>query len=179
MPARNGQKTRARGAKAVTFALTDRFGYGSPSFIWATMVSIRLLLFVTGALVLQGCASHSSTAIANLDYQSNDFNTAGCQHARQNAWLHDELKSLRLLAGPSLLLIAGPVMAVPVIFANVGLNTVDHLKANDIKSSCGGKTLTGEQITQSIALDAGLTVLTGTVLNSAVTPGASSLISKP
>ena len=137
------------------------------------MVTNRQLLLI-GALVLQGCASHSSTAVADLSGQSEAFNSTACQNARQNAWLHDDLKSIKTTAGPALLIIAGPVLLVPVLFANVGLSTADHLTANDIKTECGGRALSADQVTQSIALDAGMSVLTGAVI-----PAASAAAIKP
>ena len=70
-------------------------------------------------------------------------------------------------------------MAIPVLFANVGLNTADHLKANEIKSNCGGQALTIEKMTQSITFDTSLGLLTGTVLNGASVPISTTLSSKP
>jgi hypothetical protein len=137
------------------------------------MVTSRQML-VIGALVLQGCASHSSTAVADLSHQGEVFNSPACQNARQNAWLHDDLKTIKTMAGPALLIIAGPVLLVPVLFANVGLSTADHLTANDIKTECGGRALSADQVTQSIALDAGMSVLTGAVI-----PAASAAAIKP
>ena len=137
------------------------------------MVSSRPLLLI-GLLVLQGCASHSSTAVADLSGQSEAFSSTSCQNARQHAWLHDDLKSIKTLAGPALLIVAGPVLLVPVLFANVGLSTADHLTANDIKAECGGRALSTDQVTQSIAIDAGMSVLTGTVI-----PAASAAAIKP
>jgi hypothetical protein len=137
------------------------------------MVSSRPLLLIV-LLVLQGCASHSSTAVADLSQQGEVFNSTACQNARQNAWLHDDLKTIKTMAGPALLIIAGPVLLVPVLFANVGLSTADHLTANDIKAECGGRALTADQVTQRIALDAGMSVLTGAVI-----PAASAAAIKP
>ena len=137
------------------------------------MVTSRQML-VIGALVLQGCASHSSTAVADLSHQGEVFNSPACQNARQNAWLHDDLKTIKTMAGPALLISAGPVLLVPVLFANVGLSTADHLTANDIKTECGGRALSADQVTQSIALDAGMSVLTGAVI-----PAVSAAAIKP
>ena len=102
------------------------------------------------------------------------FNSPACQNARQNAWLHDDLKTIKTMAGPALLIIAGPVLFIPVLFANVGLSTADHLTANDIKAECGGRALSADQVTQSIALDASISVLTGAVI-----PAASAAAIKP
>ena len=137
------------------------------------MVTSRQML-VIGALVLQGCTSHSSTAVADLSHLGEVFNSPACQNARQNAWLHDDLKTIKTMAGPALLIIAGPVLLVPVLFANVGLSTADHLTANDINAECGGRALTADQVTQRIALDAGMSVLTGAVI-----PAASAAAIKP
>lgn len=137
------------------------------------MVFNRLLITVA-AICLTGCASYSSKAIGSLDNQHPAFESIDCQNARQNAWVHEDLKQFKLVAGPSLLLFAGPVLAIPVLLANVGLNTADHLKANDIKSLCGGKALTPDELTQSIVIDTGLAAATGALL-----PGGTALASKP
>jgi hypothetical protein len=107
------------------------------------------------------------------------FATAECQNSRQNAGIHDNLKNIKLAASSSLMLIAGPVMAIPVLFANVGLNTADHISANEIKSNCGGQPLTNEKVTRSIAVDTGLGLLTGSVLNGASVPISTAVASKP
>ncbi len=138
------------------------------------MVLHRRILLAWVALCLTGCASYSSKAIGSLDNQHPAFDTIDCQTARDNAWIHEDLKQIKLVAGPSLLLIAGPVMAIPVLLANVGLNTADHLKANDIKTLCGGKALTPDELTQSIVIDTGVSAATGALL-----PGATVLASKP
>ena len=138
------------------------------------MVLHRRILLAWVALCLTGCASYSSKAIGSLDNQHPAFDTIDCQTARDNAWIHEDLKQIKLVAGPSLLLIAGPVMAIPFLLANVGLNTADHLKANDIKTLCGGKALTPDELTQSIVIDTGVSAATGALL-----PGATVLASKP
>jgi hypothetical protein len=137
------------------------------------MVSSRLLITMT-SICLTGCASYSSKAIGSLDNQHPAFQTFDCQNARENAWIHEDLKQIKLVAGPSLLLFAGPILAIPVLLANVGLNTADHLKANDIKSLCGGKALTPDELTQSIVIDTGVAAATGSLL-----PSATVLASKP
>jgi len=65
------------------------------------------------------------------------------------------------------------------MLANVGLNTADHLKANEIKSNCGGQALPIEKVTQSIAVDTGLGLLIGSVLNGASVPISTTLAIKP
>jgi predicted thioredoxin/glutaredoxin len=143
------------------------------------MTLIRSLLLAMCVLVLPGCMSYSTKAAAELDHETDAFTSAECQNSRQNAGIHDSLKNIKLVASSSLMLIAGPVMAIPVLFANVGLNTADHLKANEIKSKCGGQALSTEKLTQSIAVDTGLSLLTGSVLSGASVPLSTTLASKP
>ena len=140
---------------------------------------MRSLLLVMFVLVLPGCMSYSTKAVAELDHESGAFASAECENSRQNAGIHDSLKNIKLVASSSLMLIAGPVMAIPVLFANVGLNTADHIKANEIKTKCGGQALSIEKLTQSIAVDTGLGLLTGSVLNGASVPISTTLASKP
>ena len=143
------------------------------------MTFIRFIVLAVCVLALPGCMSYSSKAVAELDHESEAFTSAECLNSRQNAGHHDNLKNIKLVASSSLMLIAGPVMAIPVLLANVGLNTADHLKANEINSNCGGQALTSEKVTRSIAFDAGLGLLTGTVLNGASVPINATLASKP
>ena len=143
------------------------------------MTFIRSLLLVMCVLALPGCMSYSTKAVAELDHESGAFASAECENSRQNAGIHDSLKNIKLVASSSLMLIVGPVMAIPVLFANVGLNTADHIKANEIKTKCGGQALSSEKLTQSIAVDTGLGLLTGTALSGAAVPISSTLASKP
>ena len=140
---------------------------------------IRPLLLAMCVLALPGCMSYSSKAITELDYESDVFASAGCQNSRQNAGIHDNLKNIKLVASSSLMLIAGPVMAIPVLFANVGLNSADYISANEIKSNCGGQALSLEKVTQSIAVGTGLGLVIGTALNGASVPISTTLASKP
>ena len=143
------------------------------------MTFMRSLLLVMFVLVLPGCMSYSTKAVAELDHESGAFASAECENSRQNAGIHDSLKNIKLVASSSLMLIVGPVMAIPVLFANVGLNTADHIKANEIKTKCGGQALSIEKLTQSIAVDTGLGLLTGSALSGASVPIGTTLSSKP
>ncbi|MEY4675970.1 MAG: hypothetical protein RLZZ470_477 [Pseudomonadota bacterium] len=122
-------------------------------------LALALLLINLGA-----CASHSSKAIGQLDDKSEAFGTGACQNARHNAWIHDEVKTHKLWAAPSVLLFAGPVAVVPLFLTNVGLNTADRLHASDITARCGGTPPTQSAMTESIALDAALDLTVGAVV---------------
>ena len=125
---------------------------------------IALLCLLT---LLTGCASRSTQAIAKLDDKSSDFSTGACQNARQNAWVHDELKTHKLWAGPALVMLTGPVAVAPLFFANMGMNTADHMKAADITTQCGGTAPTQDAIMGGIALDTALGIAIGAVVPAA------------
>jgi hypothetical protein len=122
------------------------------------MGGLLLLVFLTG------CASHASKAIAKLDDKSEVFGSGACQNARNHAWVHDELKAHKLWAAPSLLLLAGPVAAVPLFLTNVGMNTADHVKASEITARCGGTPPSQEAMAGSIVVDAALDLTVGAVV---------------
>lgn len=121
----------------------------------------RLCTLLTATLLLGACASQSSKAIAKLDTDSPAFHSIACQNARSNAWLQDEAQKNKVWAGPSVIFLAGPVAVLPVLAANIGLNSADHLQANDIATQCGGEPLTKEALNQNMALDATLSIAVG------------------
>ena len=121
----------------------------------------KVCILLVASQLLGACASHSSKAIAKLDSGSPEFSSAACQNARQNAWLYDEAQINKLWAGPSVFFLAGPIAVLPVLATNIGLNSADHLQANDISTQCGGQPLTQKALSQNIALDATISVAVG------------------
>jgi len=128
------------------------------------MIRFKQICALMLLLGLTGCASHASKAIAKLDDKSEAFGTGRCQNARNNAWIHGDLKTAKVWAMPTLLIAVGPVAAVPLFLTNVGLNTADHMKASEITESCGGVAPTQDAMVGDIALDAALGLTLGTVL---------------
>jgi hypothetical protein len=126
------------------------------------------LLFVACGILLTGCASHSTQAIGKLDNAQPIFQSNACKNARANAWLYQEAKEAKLWAGPSALLIAGPIAFIPVLFANASVNAADHLKAADIASNCGGNPRNPEAVAGDIALDATIDIATGSLIPAAL-----------
>ena len=134
----------------------------------------RLQLLAYLCILLPGCASHSTQAIGKLDNAQPVFHSSACQNARNNAWVYQEAKDAKLWAGPSALLIAGPIAVIPLLVANAGVNAADHLKAADIASSCGGNPPNPEAVAGEIALDATIGIATGSLI-----PAASPMKSVP
>ena len=119
---------------------------------------ISFLFFYTG------CASHSTQAIGKLDHDKPVFQSNACKSARNHAWVYQEAKDAKLWAGPSALLIAGPIALIPVLLANASVNAADHLKAADIASNCGGNPPNPEAVAGDIALDATIDIATGSLI---------------
>ena len=115
------------------------------------MLYMRYPLLCILTPMLLGCASQSAKTIGSLDMESAEYTSAACQNAK-------------LWAGPSAMLLLGPAALVPVFFTNVGVNTADHLKANDIAANCGGKVKPQHEVNSTIALDATLSLAVGTVV---------------
>ncbi len=127
-----------------------------------------LLLILACGILLTGCASHSTQAIGKLDNSQPIFHSNACKNARNNAWVYQEAKEAKLWAGPSALLIAGPIAFIPVLFANASVNAADHLKAANIASNCGGNPPNPEAVAGDIALDATLDIATGSLIPAAL-----------
>jgi hypothetical protein len=75
--------------------------------------------------------------------------------------MYDEVKTHKLWAAPALIMLTGPVAVAPLFFANIGINTADHLKAADNTTQCGGTAPSSEYISGRIALDTALGLAIG------------------
>lgn len=133
------------------------------------MYFTKIPMLLVTALFLAGCASQSSKAIAKLDSGSTAFSSEQCENARQNAWFHEEAQKNKLWAGPSVILLAGPIAVIPVLATNIGLSSADHIQANDITRQCGGQPLNQTELNQNIAIDAAVSVAVGGIAQT-VTP---------
>jgi hypothetical protein len=116
---------------------------------------------------LVGCASQSELTARRLDRDNPKFKTAGCQDSLSAAESHRDIKRARTVASPVLLLLSGGLL-VPVVAANAGLDTVDHVDAAKIAENCGAQAQTNTEIATDVALGAAVGVatsgLTGTSL---------------
>lgn len=129
---------------------------------------MRVLL---GALALGmlGCASQSSLTAASLDTHHPSFKTTACQEKLGSVWIHQDLKNTSMVAAPVMVLAAGPVAAIPVMLAHLGLGTLDRMDAASLAQQCGGDVPSDLELVGRIAGDAALGLATG---------GASSLVGK-
>ena len=116
---------------------------------------------------LAGCASQSELTARRLDRDNPKFKTAGCQDSLSAAEAHRDIKRARTVASPVLLFLSGGLL-VPVVAANAGLDTVDHVDAAKIAESCGAQAQSNAEIATDVAFGAAVGVatsgLTGTSL---------------
>lgn len=134
------------------------------------MGSLRKLAWLgTGVLCLAGCASQSSLTAASLDTHHPQYRSPECQEKLGAVWIHQDLKNTSLVSGPVLVLAAGPVAAIPVMLAHLGLGTLDRMDAASLAQRCGAEAPSNLELAGRVAGDAALGLATG---------GASSLVGK-
>ncbi len=127
---------------------------------------LKLLLGLTGASVvtlgLLGCASHSTEMARRLDKSKPEYRSAVCQQTLGEVWVHQDIKNATVIATPVLALAAGPVVAVPLLIAHVGLGAADRVDAATLAQRCGAPAPGMVDIGTGVATDAALGVLGGT-----------------
>ncbi|MEN9794390.1 MAG: hypothetical protein RJA17_930 [Pseudomonadota bacterium] len=113
---------------------------------------------------LSGCASHSQRAVALLDSSKPEAQTTDCQSAVKKAEVQDTLKNTRVIAAPALVVLSGGLLALPVLAANLGLETYDQVDAATIAESCGGEVKNVERIALEIGGTAAMGLVSGGTL---------------
>lgn len=127
-------------------------------------VSMRFRqLFLMSCLLLSGCASQSSKAVAKLDPEDFLFHMRECREARASTQDFDLLKRAKTVLSPLVVVMTGGLLAGPVLAANAGLETADHVNASNITVACGGAPKNMSEIAAEVALDAAIGVATGGV----------------
>jgi hypothetical protein len=81
---------------------------------------------------------------------------------------HRDIKRARTIASPVLLFLSGGLL-VPVVAANAGLDTVDHVDAAKIAESCGAQAQSNVEIATDVALGAAVGVATSGLTGTALT----------
>ncbi|MFM7483975.1 MAG: hypothetical protein ACKO2S_06930, partial [Burkholderiaceae bacterium] len=122
----------------------------------------RLVLSSLLLAALTGCASQSEMTAIRLDRDNPKFKSAGCQDSLSSAETHKDIKMARTIASPVLLFFSGGLL-IPVVAANAGLDTVDHVDAAKIAESCGGKPQTKAEMATDVAVGAAVGVATSAI----------------
>jgi hypothetical protein len=111
------------------------------------------------ALVLTGCASQSARVAKLLDTEHADFQSNSCKGALASVNTHETIKTSRLIAGPTLIVLSGGLLALPVIATNAALDTYDQVDAAKIKSACAGQQTSDLEIAGNVAQNSALSLV--------------------
>lgn len=128
----------------------------------------RFFVSVLLLSTLASCASQSELTARRLDRDHPKYNTPGCQDSLSAAESHRDIKKARTIASPVLLFFSGGLL-LPVVAANAGLDTVDHVDAAKMAENCGAKPQTNSEIATDIALGAAVGVATGGIKGAGLT----------
>lgn len=118
---------------------------------------------------LAGCASKSEQTARKLDREHPQFTTSSCQDSLAAAETHRDLKKARTIASPVVLFLSGGLL-LPVVAANAGLDTVDHVDAAKMAENCGGTPQTKAEMATDVAVGAAVGVATSGMTGSVI-PG--------
>lgn len=116
------------------------------------------------ASLTAGCVSTSSKTFAELDRDHPKFESKDCQAAADDTRIHDEIKLMRTLISPVAVMISGGLL-LPVVVANVSLDTADRLDASRMEVHCGGQGKSGVDIAQGVVGGAAFGLATGAAMN--------------
>ena len=123
----------------------------------AKLVVAMLLLGLTG------CASNTRNMADSIHPSTPQFNEPACQRSFLLAPLHDEIKLTRSIATPSLLLLTGGGLLLPLLGLNMSLDAIDHFDASYVSRVCGGVGTPSRNIFEKVVLGAGFGLFTGNV----------------
>lgn len=126
--------------------------------------ALSTIAVLVTSLSLAGCVSISSKTFAGLNRDHPKFDSQDCQVAADDTRVHDELKLMRTLISPVAVMISGGLF-LPVLAANVSLDTVDRLDASRMEVHCGGEGKTAFDIAQGVVGGAAFGIATGAAMN--------------
>jgi hypothetical protein len=119
----------------------------------------RFLFSLILLSAVAGCASQSELTARRLDRDHPKYKTSGCQDSLSAAEAHRDIKKVRTIASPVLLYLSGGLM-LPLVAANAGFDTVDHVDAARMAENCGARAQSNSEIATDVALGAAVGVAT-------------------
>ena len=99
----------------------------------------------------------------SINPMTPQFKEPACQRSFGLAPLHDEIKLTRSIATPSLLLLTGGGLLLPLLGLNMSLDAIDHFDASYVSRVCGGVGTPSRNIFEKVVLGAGFGLFTGNV----------------
>lgn len=124
--------------------------------------SSRVVLAGWLLAAVTGCASQSELTAIRLNRDNPKYKSSGCQDSLAAAETHKNIKTARTIASPVVLFFSGGLL-LPVVAANAGLDTVDHVDAAKIAESCGGTPQTKAEMATDVAVGAAVGVATSAI----------------
>jgi hypothetical protein len=124
-------------------------------------IARKSVVCLLGVVMISGCASHSRRAVTTLDGSKPEMSSQECKSAIAKADAQDTISYSRMLAAPVLVLASGVTLAVPLLAANLGLETYDHVDAASIAKSCGGEPKSAGRVALEVGGTAAVGVLSG------------------
>ena len=97
-----------------------------------------------------------------LDKSRPEYPSSACQQTLGEVWIHQDIKNAATVATPVIAVAAGPISALPLLLAHVGLGAADRVDAATLARRCGAPAPGVVDIGAGIASDAALGVLGGT-----------------
>ncbi|MEY4724491.1 MAG: hypothetical protein RL043_640 [Pseudomonadota bacterium] len=116
-------------------------------------------MVVSLVVVLTGCASQSGRVAKSLDTEHADYQSNSCRGALASVDTHEAIKTSRLIAGPTLVVLSGGLLALPVIATNAALDTYDQVDAAKIKSACAGQQTSDLEIAGNVAQNSAMSLV--------------------
>ena len=99
-----------------------------------------------------------------MDGSKQQTHSRECREALKKVETHDTLKYSRTMLTPALVLVSGGLLALPVLAANLGLETYDQVDAANIAESCGGDVKSAGRIALEVGGTAAMGLVGGGVL---------------
>ncbi len=94
-----------------------------------------------------------------MDTEHADYQSDSCTGALASVDTHEAIKTSRLIAGPTLVVLSGGLLALPVIATNAALDTYDQVDAAKIKSACAGQQTSDLEIAGNVAQNSALSLV--------------------
>lgn len=116
---------------------------------------LRCLLICSAAALAAACASESELVAIRLDTNHPLYLSDACQQSLAKVESHKTAKQVSTLATPLLVVLSAGLL-IPVVAANAGLDTADHVDASNLASRCGGKGKSNVEIAGKVVQGAAL-----------------------
>ena len=110
------------------------------------MTPSKYLAIALSLGILSGCASYSKQAAEGLDKGHEKYASKDCQEKLATVSTQENIKTTQMVLMPTLAIVSGGVLAIPILATNVTLGYQDNHNSSEIRSSCNGNPKTDNEI---------------------------------